>query len=145
MKLSTKTRYGTRLLLDLARFYGQGPVPVGDIAKRQEVSVKYLEQIIRPLKKARLVFSIRGPKGGHSLAKAPEEISLGQIVRVLESEDMLAECLKEPQKCSRSDDCVVRPAWQCATEALYEKLDSIKITDLLASECGLGEKGHSSL
>ena len=138
MKLSTKTRYGTRLLLDLARCYGQGPVPVGDIAKRQDISVKYLEQIFRPLKKASLVFSIRGSKGGHALAKAPEEISFGQIVNLLESEDMLVECVRHPEKCTRSNDCVVRLAWQDATSALYEKLNSITITDLLAYEDGAG-------
>jgi Rrf2 family protein len=134
MKLSTKTRYGTRLILDLARHYGKTPVPVGDISKRQDISVKYLEQIIRPLKKAHLVVSTRGPKGGHSLAKAPSDISLGEIVRVLQSSDVLAECVSEPEKCFRSTDCCVRIAWQDATEALYEKLNSITITDLLAYE-----------
>ena len=79
MKLSTKTRYGTRLILDLARHHGQMPISIGDISKRQDISVKYLEQIIRPLKKANLVVSTRGPKGGHSLAKSPKEITLGDI------------------------------------------------------------------
>ena len=134
MKLSTKTRYGTRLILDLARHHGQTPVSIGDISKRQDISVKYLEQIIRPLKKANLVVSTRGPKGGHSLAKAPKEITLGEIVRVLQSSDVLAECVSEPEKCVRSSDCCVRIAWQEATEALYEKLNSITITDLMVYE-----------
>jgi Rrf2 family protein len=134
MKLSTKTRYGTRLILDLARHHGQMPITIGDVSKRQDISVKYLEQIIRPLKKANLVVSTRGPKGGHSLAKSPNEISLGDIVRVLQSSDVLAECVSEPEKCVRSSDCYVRLAWHDATEALYEKLDSITITDLMAYE-----------
>ena len=134
MKLSTKTRYGTRLILDLARHYSQTPVSMGDISKRQDISVKYLEQIIRPLKKARLVVSTRGPKGGHSLAKDPNQITLGEIVRVLQSSDELAECVSEPEKCVRSSECCVRIAWQQATEALYQKLDSTTITDLLAYE-----------
>jgi Rrf2 family iron-sulfur cluster assembly transcriptional regulator len=134
MKLSTKTRYGTRLILDLARHHGQTPVPIGDISKRQDISVKYLEQIIRPLKKAELVVSTRGPKGGHSLSKTPDKITLGEIVRVLQSSDVLAECVSEPDKCVRSSDCCVRFAWQEATKALYEKLNSITITDLLTYE-----------
>jgi Rrf2 family transcriptional regulator, iron-sulfur cluster assembly transcription factor len=145
MKLSTKTRYGTRLLLDLAKRYGNSPVSVGDIAKRQDISVKYLEQIILPLKKARLILSTRGPKGGHVLAKDPHEISLGQIVRLLESEDELAECIKKPEKCIRSKDCSVRLAWHEATTALYDKLNSISISDLLEYEerLGGGETGHA--
>ena len=146
MKLSTKTRYGTRLILDLARHHGQTPVSIGDISKRQDISVKYLEQIIRPLKKANLVVSTRGPKGGHSLAKAPKEITLGEIVRVLQSSDVLAECVSEPEKCARSSDCCVRIAWQEATEALYEKLNSITMTDLMVYEdraSGFPENCHS--
>jgi Rrf2 family protein len=134
MKLSTKTRCGTRLLLELARHYGQSPVSVGDAAKRLDVSVKYLEQIIRPLKKADLVVSTRGPKGGHALAKAPDEITLGYIVRLLQGTDALTYCVYSPDDCIRSDDCGVRIAWKEATEALYAKLDSITIKDLFAYE-----------
>jgi len=134
MKLSTKTRYGIRLLLDLARYYDQGPVQIGDIAKRQDISVKYLEQIVRPLKKAGFVCSIRGPKGGHILGKAPEEISLDQIVRLLENETDLVECVTDHQNCARSNDCSVRLVWQEANRAFYEKLQSITITDLLAND-----------
>ncbi|MGI9568819.1 MAG: RrF2 family transcriptional regulator, partial [Desulfobulbia bacterium] len=93
-----------------------------------------LEQIIRPLKKAELVVSMRGPKGGHSLTKSPDKITLGEIVRILQSSDVLAECVSEPDKCVRSSDCCVRFAWQEATKALYEKLNSITITDLLTYE-----------
>ncbi|MBW1710424.1 MAG: Rrf2 family transcriptional regulator [Deltaproteobacteria bacterium] len=141
MKLSTKTRYGARLLFDLARHYGQGPVNIGDIAKRQDISVKYLEQIIRPLKKAKLVESVRGPKGGHILAKNPADISLGQIVRLLESGDELVECVEDPLKCERSSDCCVRKAWQEATIALYDKLNSTFLIDLLMYEEEFETKG----
>ncbi|MDY6971594.1 MAG: Rrf2 family transcriptional regulator [Thermodesulfobacteriota bacterium] len=138
MKLSTRTRYGTRLLLDLAFHYGQSPVQIGDIAKRQDISVKYLEQIIRPLKKAGFVDSIRGRKGGHVLAKAPETISLGQVVRLLEGGGKLTECVQAPEKCIKGKDCSVRVAWEEATAALYEKLNSITITDLLVYNDRLG-------
>jgi Rrf2 family protein len=131
MKLSTRSRYGARILVDLARHNGQGPVQIGEISKRQDISVKYLEQLIRPLKQASIVTSVRGPKGGHLLAKKPEEISLGQVVRLFEGQSELVECISNPQLCSMSDDCQVRLAWKDATRVLYEKLDSTTIADLL--------------
>ena len=131
MKLSTRSRYGTRILVDLARHHDRGPIQIGEISKRQDISVKYLEQLIRPLKQADLVTSVRGPKGGHLLAKKPEEITLGQIVRLFEGQSELVECISNPEKCSMSDDCQVRLAWQDATNVLYEKLDSTSIADLM--------------
>jgi Rrf2 family protein len=131
MKLSTRSRYGARILMDLARNHGQGPVQIGEISKRQDISVKYLEQLIRPLKQANLVTSVRGPKGGHLLAEKPEEITLGQIVRLFEGQSELVECISNPEKCSMSDDCQVRLAWGDATRVLYEKLDSTTIADLV--------------
>jgi Rrf2 family protein len=130
MKLSTRSRYGTRILLELARHYDDGPVQIGEISRRQGISVKYLEQLIRPLKKAKLVTSVRGPKGGHMLAKLPEEITLGQIVRLFESQSVLVECVSCPEKCSMSDDCQVRLAWKEATDVLYQSLDATTISDL---------------
>lgn len=131
MKLSTRSRYGTRILVDLARHNNQGPVQIGEISKRQDISVKYLEQLIRPLKQASMVNSVRGPKGGHMLAKKPEEITLGQIVRLFEGQTELVECISNPESCNMSDDCQVRLAWKEATRVLYEKLDSTTIADLL--------------
>ena len=131
MKLSTRSRYGARILVDLARNNDQGPVQIGEISKRQEISVKYLEQFIRPLKKAKLVTSVRGPKGGHLLREKPENITLGQIVRLFEGQTDLVECVSFPEKCAMSDDCQVRLAWRDATRVLYEKLDSTTIANLL--------------
>jgi Rrf2 family transcriptional regulator, iron-sulfur cluster assembly transcription factor len=131
MKLSTRSRYGARILVDLARHHTQGPVQIGEISKRQHISVKYLEQLIRPLKQADLVTSVRGPKGGHLLAKRPQEITLGQIVRLFEGQSDLVECINNPEKCIMSEDCQVRLAWQDATQVLYEKLDSTTIADLI--------------
>jgi Rrf2 family protein len=131
MKLSTRSRYGARILVDLARHKDQGPVQIGEISKRQDISVKYLEQLIRPLKQANLVTSVRGPKGGHLLAENPENISLGQVVRLFEGQTDLVECVSFPDKCPMSDDCQVRLAWQDATEVLYEKLDATTISDLM--------------
>ncbi len=131
MKLSTRSRYGARLLVDLARHGNQAPIQIGEISKRQNISVKYLEQIIRPLKKAGIVTSVRGAKGGHLLAKTPEEIKLGDIVRLFEAHTELVDCISSPQKCDMSDDCKLRLAWQKATQALYQNLDSITIADLV--------------
>jgi Rrf2 family protein len=131
MKLSTRSRYGVRILVDLARNSNQGPVQMGDISKRQDISVKYLEQLIRPLKQANMVNSVRGPKGGHLLTKKPEDITLGQIVRLFEGQSELVECISNPEKCSMSDDCQVRLAWEDATKVLYDKLDSTTIADLV--------------
>ncbi len=134
MKLSTRSRYGARILVDLARHNDQGPVQIGEISKRQDISVKYLEQLIRPLKQASMVTSVRGPKGGHLLAKNPEDITLGQIVRLFEGHSELVECISNPDQCHRSDDCQVRLAWKEATRVLFEKLDGTTISDLINKE-----------
>ena len=131
MKLSTRSRYGARILVDLARNKDQGPVQIGEMSKRQDISVKYLEQLIRPLKKAKLVTSVRGPKGGHLLAEKPQNISLGQVVRLFEGQSDRVECVSFPEKCPTSDDCQVRLAWRDASEVLYEKLDATTIADLM--------------
>jgi Rrf2 family transcriptional regulator, iron-sulfur cluster assembly transcription factor len=131
MKLTTKTRYGVRLLVDIALNQHQGAVQMSDISVRQDISIKYLEQIIRPLKRANLITSIRGPKGGHILAKKPEKITLGRITRLFESPSDLVACLSDPHKCSKTKECAVRHAWLSATQALFEKLDAITIADLM--------------
>lgn len=132
MKLTTKTRYGTRLILDLALHYDQGAVQMSEISTRQNISVKYLEQLIRPLKKAGLVDSIRGPKGGHFLTEDPQKITLGQITRIFEGSVDLVECISDSEKCSKADACVVRTAWQLAAKALFNQLDAITIASLVA-------------
>ena len=136
MKLSTRSRYGTRLMLDLARNFRHSPVQLAGIAQRQNVSIKYLEQIIRPLKKAKLVTSVRGPKGGHLLSERPEKITLGQVVRLFEGQADLVECVSFPERCPMSDDCQVRLAWRDATRVLYEKLDATTIADLMNGDSG---------
>ena len=132
MKLSAKTRYGTRLMLDMAQHYGDGPVHLATVAQRQGISVKYLEQIIIPLKKAHYIRSVRGPKGGHQLAKPPEEIKVGEIVALLEDSASLAECSDNPMICERSSACATRYIWQEAAQAMFDKLQSITLADLLS-------------
>lgn len=135
MKLSTKSRYGTRLMLDMAQNYNKGPIHLGNIASRQGVSVKYLEQIIIPLKKAHYVESIRGPKGGHILAKPPEEITVAEIVALLEDGDSLTECSEHPEICRRADTCLTRYLWKEAARAMFDKLRSITLADLVKMNC----------
>ena len=131
MKLSTRSRYGTRLMLDLAQHYREGPLQLGDIAKRQEVSVKYLEQIIIPLKKARYIESVRGRKGGHILTKPPEEITVGEIVALLEDSSCLVACDKDDTVCERADTCPTRLLWKEASEAMFGRLKDVTLADLV--------------
>lgn len=144
MKLSTRSRCGTRILMDLARCNNQGPIPVSDISKRQGISVKYVEQLIRPLKKAGFINSTRGPKGGHYLAVRPEDIRIGKAVRLLETHSELAACIANPDDCDRSDDCRVRLVWAEATQALYNYLDSITIYDLIAGSSDTSSEKEAS-
>lgn len=134
MKLSTRSRYGTRMILDLAQHHGQGAIQLGEIAKRQNISLKYLEQIIRPLKKANYVKSFRGAKGGHMLNKPPDEISVGEIVALLEGGDTLVQCDKDPETCDRKDSCLTRYLWMEAAKAMYDRLANITFSDLMKLE-----------
>ena len=132
MKLSTRSRYGTRLLLDMAQHYNQGPIRLGVIARRQNIPVKYLEQIIIPLKRAALVKSVRGARGGHMLARAPSEITVAEIVVLLEGGISLTECIQNPRVCERSAACVTRLLWKEVSEAIHDRLHRVTLHDLAA-------------
>jgi Rrf2 family protein len=125
------------MILDLAQHHGQGAIQLGEIAKRQNISLKYLEQIIRPLKKANYVKSFRGAKGGHMLNKPPDEISVGEIVALLEGGDTLVQCDKDPATCERKDSCLTRYLWQEAAKAMYARLSTITFADLIILEKNL--------
>jgi Rrf2 family protein len=120
------------MILDLARHYGQGAVQLGEIAKRQKISLKYLEQIIRPLKKSGFVKSFRGAKGGHILNKPPGEVTVGEVVALLEGGKTLVNCDNEPEGCNRVGTCVTRYIWMEAATAMYERLAAITFADLLS-------------
>ena len=140
MKLTTRSRYGTRMILDMALHGQNGPVRIKDIAARQGVSVKYLEKLVRDLKEAGFVRSRRGPRGGHELDKPLAAISVGDIVRALEGDLSLVECGDEAGPCPRQADCLTRGVWMEAARAMHEKLDSITLADLVAGNkgCALG-------
>jgi Rrf2 family transcriptional regulator, iron-sulfur cluster assembly transcription factor len=144
MKLSTKTRYGARILIELALNGRHDAVQVSKIAARQKIPVKYLEQILRELKQSGLVESTRGPKGGHRLVEDPASISLGQVVRLFEGQTDLVDCISFPENCSMSEDCLIRNAWNEATAVLYEKLDGISIADLIAGSGGKKAAGSQA-
>ena len=119
MKLSTRSRYGTRLILDMAQHHGPAPIQLGEIARRQNISLKYLEQIIRPLKRANYIKSFRGSKGGHTLTKDPSQITVGEIVALMEGSPFLTHCAVDPQRCDRVDECLTRYVWVEASLAMF--------------------------
>jgi Rrf2 family protein len=118
-------------MMDMAQHYREGPLQLGDIAKRQEVSVKYLEQIIIPLKKAHYIESVRGRKGGHILTRPPEEITVGEIVALLENGNGLVECAEDTTVCERADICPTRLLWKEAYEAMLDRLEAMTLADLV--------------
>lgn len=130
MKLATQVRYGTRILLDLAMHQSKGIVQMGDIASRQNLSLKYLEQLIMPIKKAGLVTSKRGPKGGHSLTKSLDQITLAQIIRAFEKEHTPKETTDDTSSYSEHQDSLIREAWDGAIEAFYNRLEKVTLADL---------------
>lgn len=131
MKLSTRGRYGTRLMLELAKNYGKGPVNITEISKSQGISVKYLEQIIIPLKKAKLITSVRGPKGGHKLSKSPDKIVLWQILKQLESHLTLVDCVNGDSSCEHVKTCLIRPVWGKAYNAMMNIFKETSLKDIL--------------
>ncbi|BCS88333.1 RrF2 family transcriptional regulator [Pseudodesulfovibrio sediminis] len=138
MKLTTRSRYGTRMMIDIAQHCQEGPVRIHDIADRQGVSAKYLEKLIRKLKDIGFVTSKRGPHGGHSLAVPPEEISIGRVVYALEGDDSLVECRSDEKDCDRLDVCLTRRLWQEAADAMYDRLNTFTLADLLSDTATCG-------
>lgn len=132
MKISTKGRYALRLMLDLAIYDTGEPVSLKDIAKRQEISEKYLEQIISVLNKAGFVRSIRGANGGYVLRRHPNEYSVGDILRLTEGSLSPVACVgRESEECERSNDCVTVLVWEKLDKAINDVVDNITLQDLV--------------
>ena len=131
MKLSTRTRYGIRAVVELAGKYGEGPVQIKSIAEHQGISVKYLEQLMATMKSAGIVRSFRGSKGGYKLTKAPREIKLSEVCKVLEGEVITTQCVENESLCDRSVDCVTRKLWSEVQAAIENVLDSRTLQDLV--------------
>jgi len=131
MKISTRTRYGIRAAIELAQHYKQGPLQLRIIAERQDISVKYLEQLISVLRSGGLVRSLRGARGGYVLAKAPDQIKLSDVFHCLEGPVATTECVEDSDYCKRSLDCVARQLWIDVEKAVNEVLESVTLKDLL--------------
>ncbi len=132
MKLSTKTRYGTRMLLDLAIHQtGNNPVPLKDIAERQQISLPYLEHIVAPLIAAGIINSLRGSKGGIFLAKNTQDITLKEVVELLEGATSPVECVTSPHACSRSGICAAQEVWCEIKRAIDQVLVSTTLQNLV--------------
>jgi len=131
MKISTRGRYATRAMLDLALHYGNVPVLLKDISARQGISLRYLEQIISPLVAAKIVTSTRGPKGGVMLARPPKKIKLSEVIQVLEGPIVPVECVENPGGCTRAPSCVARDVWMDLAKAMYGVLESTSLQDLV--------------
>ena len=135
MRLTTKSRYGTRLIIDLAKNANNGPVSLGEISQRQGISLKYLEKLIKMLKQAGIVNSKRGPFGGYSLARPTSDISIGDIVRVLEGTESITDCSEKEigcKGCDKSRSCAAQEVWIKASEAMFKTLDSFKVESLMS-------------
>lgn len=131
MKLSTRGRYGTMALLDLALHVNEEPVPLKDISRRQGIPLHYLEHLIAPLVAAGIVGSTRGARGGLHLLKHPNEIKLSEVIHLLEGSLAPVGCVTNPESCPRSDSCVTRDVWGEVKRAIDRVLESTTLRDLV--------------
>jgi Rrf2 family protein len=118
-------------MLELASHYGEGPIELKEIAKKEDISLKYLEQVINPLRAAGLVKSIRGSKGGYSLAKPPSQICLYDVVETLEGALNLVECLHDSKACQKIPLCVTRDIWKEVSDAISKIFYSVTLEDMV--------------
>ena len=132
MRLSTRGHYGLKAMFDLAHNYGSGPISLKTVAERQNLSDHYLEQLIAMLRKAGLVKSMRGAKGGYFLAREPSEIRVGDVIRALEGPIAPVHCVSEtdPGNCNEADYCITRTVWARVRDGIAKVLDSITLADL---------------
>jgi len=145
LRLSTRSEYGVMACYDLARFGGPTPVPLKAIAERQGLSESYLEQLVGPLRRAGLVRSVRGAQGGYVLARAPETITVGDVIRVLEGPIAPVDCVALPDGAtgcvSRPGGCAARPVWEKLRDSMAKVLDSVSLADLVADTIESAEQG----
>ena len=139
MKLSTRGRYGVRIMLELALHFGEGPVLLKDIAERQAISEKYLWQLINPLKSMGLIKSIRGARGGYVLARDPAEINLREILRILEGSLCLVDCVDDPAACDRSESCITREIWSETSKNISQSLESMTLGKMVERHKNRGD------
>lgn len=130
MRISTRGQYGARALVDLAIHYGEGSVLLKDVARRQDISMRYLQHLLTPLINAGIVKSVRGAHGGVALGRAPEEINLGEVIELLEGSIAPVECVDDPSSCDKTSGCVTREVWIDLKKAIGGVLDSTTLKQL---------------
>ncbi|HHV39353.1 MAG TPA: Rrf2 family transcriptional regulator [Tepidimicrobium sp.] len=132
MRLSTRGRYGLKAMYQLAIHYGEGPIPLKSVADRQNLSENYLEQLVSVLRKEGLLNSVRGAQGGYMLAKPPENITVGDILRILEGDIAPADCVIDGgYECENEKSCVTKTVWIKIRDSIDEVIDSITLQDML--------------
>ena len=142
MKLSTKGRYGLRALIDLALYSENETVSIQSIARRQNISDSYLEQLMRKLRSAGLIVSVRGAQGGYKLARPANEISVGDVLRALEGSLEAVTCGGEDNSCHPPDLCVTKFVWERINSSIRDTVDSIKLSQLVEESRLMREKGQ---
>ncbi len=130
MKLSTKGRYGVKAMVDLAINYGGAPVSIKSISNRQNISENYLEQLFSPLRKANLIKSVRGAQGGYILSREPKDITVAEIMHVVEGPIEVSDCI-EGSECDNSDFCATRLLWEKLKKSIDEVMESITLQDIV--------------
>lgn len=130
MKLSTKGKYGVKAMVDLALNYCEAPVSIKSISKRQNISEYYLEQLFAPLRKADLIKSIRGAQGGYMLSRDPKDLTVLEIMNVLEGPVEISECLHS-DSCDNIDCCATRALWKKIKDSIDEVMESITLQDII--------------
>lgn len=141
MQISTKSRYAVRAMIELALNYKQGPLSLKEIARRQALSEKYLEQIAHPLRAKGLIFSQKGNRGGYSLSKPPSEITVYDIVTIMEGSITPVACVDNPQSCDRFKQCAVNLVWSRLKDRISEELRAHTLAELAAEEAILRKPG----
>ena len=142
MRLSTKGRYGLKAMYEVALHHGKGPVPLTKISENQKISLSYLEQLFAQLRKGKLVKSIRGAHGGYVLLKEPSEITVGDILNILEGSLAPVSCTdNDNSHCSNSGDCVTKNVWEKIHKSIYEVVDNITLQDMISENIGLVQLG----
>ena len=143
-RLTTKAQYGLRFMLDLAFRNGQGPIPLKDIAKREQISEKYLGNLVLPLKTARLVRSVRGSQGGYAIAKPIGEITLCDVLQALEGPLSLVECVDNPAICKAAGICISRSIWSEITQNFRQSLEMVTLQDMIQRRKGAEPVGKAN-
>ena len=136
MKVSTKGRYGLKALIDIASNPDGEAVSITSIASRQGISERYLEQLMSKLKKAGIISSIRGASGGYILARAPEDVSVGDVLRALEGNLELVDCLgaSDEESCNFIDTCATKYVWKRISDSINQTVDGILLNELIVGE-----------